>query len=595
MVVLLTVAGIGGAVALAAMLAFIISPGFAELEQRATASYRSRLHQRLTEFATTTQAIARDQAEMAALAAPSARHRDDWMQSALAIRGVETVAYRRPTGTEWAVRMVGGPRDEPIGLRQAMTAALEQIDREPAAMRDRNAPVYLPFHGDVLALGLATIAGRDGGAAGRLAIARRLTARDLSDALGQPVGIERPAAVRLDTIRRQSRVIDIMEAIPGVDRRPVATATIRVSREVVLLGRRVLLLAVAGSILLLVFLLVMLRRALGTLVLSPLNTVERHMRRVQASGVLLPFEDGERRSDEFGALGQSFNAMLSQLKDLREQNEIQSFALGRSESAVAVLHNVRNALAPLGTILSSGATSDNVGDRQLVDRAVTELGRDDIPPERRAKLVTFVRTALAADTLAREAVRRQLLAGRDAMRQTLEIIGAEQVRAHERPPRSRCDISEIVARNATIARYARSVSIAFNFPAHPAHVLANRVILSQVIGNLLSNAVEAIVATGREHGSILVEVLPVAGGRVVTRIIDDGEGFPPALVTQLFQPGFSTRTDKSGGLGLHWCANSMAAMGGTLELQSAGPGMGAMAVLTLDADFGTDGASLLAA
>ncbi len=68
----------------------------------------------------------------------------------------------------------------------------------------------------------------------------------------------------------------------------------------------------------------------------------------------MPFEDDQGRCEEFGSLGRSFNAMLSQLKDLRERNEIQSFALGRSESAVAVLHNVRNALAPLATILSHG-------------------------------------------------------------------------------------------------------------------------------------------------------------------------------------------------------------------------------------------------
>ncbi|MDQ2879195.1 MAG: histidine kinase, partial [Pseudomonadota bacterium] len=51
---------------------------------------------------------------------------------------------------------------------------------------------------------------------------------------------------------------------------------------------------------------------------------------------------------------------------------------------------------------------------------------------------------------------------------------------------------------------------------------------------------------------------------------------------QLFQRGFSTRAHKSGGLGLHWCANSMLAMGGSLALESEGAGRGAVAVLTLD-------------
>jgi signal transduction histidine kinase len=67
------------------------------------------------------------------------------------------------------------------------------------------------------------------------------------------------------------------------------------------------------------------------------------------------------------------------------------------------------------------------------------------------------------------------------------------------------------------------------------------------------------------------------------RITDDGEGFDPEKAPQLFQRGFSTRINKSGGLGLHWCANTMVAMGGSLTLLSEGIGIGASAVLELAA------------
>ena len=578
MVSVLTLAGIGSAVALTAMLAFVISPGFAELEERATAGYHHRLQTVLAEFPETMEGIAREYAQSAA----SDRARDAWARSVFAAHAVDAVAYRPVSAKDWAMRAGSGM--EWNGQDSTAVRLAEALNRIDLARTGSRAGFYLPVGGEVMALGLAAVMDRNGRTIGHVAMARRLTAVHLSDVLGRAARIDQSATAGTDIVRRHAGVIDIASPIRSADGRPIATATLRVSREVVLLGRRVLLLAVAGSILLLVFMLLMLRRALGSLVLAPLGRVERHMRRVQASGALLPFEDGGRGDDEFGALGRSFNAMLSQLKDLREQNEIQSFALGRSESAVAVLHNVRNALAPLGTILSVGLTPEDRGDRILMDRALAELARDDIAPERRAKLVSFLRTALDAEAMARDAVRGQLELGRDAMRQTLEIIGAQQARAHERPGRERCDITDIIARNATIARYAQSVSIGFTFPAHSAYVLANRVILSQVIGNLLSNAVEAIVATGRGYGSILVEILPPVDGRIATRIIDDGEGFEPGMVTQLFLPGFSTRTDKSGGLGLHWCANSMAAMGGTLELRSAGRGTGAVAILTLDLD-----------
>ena len=68
-------------------------------------------------------------------------------------------------------------------------------------------------------------------------------------------------------------------------------------------------------------------------------------------GSLALLEEEARATTRSARWASSFNAMLRQLKDLREQIEVQSFALGRSESAVAVMHNVRNALNPISTIL----------------------------------------------------------------------------------------------------------------------------------------------------------------------------------------------------------------------------------------------------
>jgi signal transduction histidine kinase len=236
----------------------------------------------------------------------------------------------------------------------------------------------------------------------------------------------------------------------------------------------------------------------------------------------------------------------------------------------------------ISTILSQGIAQAPPIDRATLERAITELARDDLPAERRAKLAAFVQAAFAAKLASREAMRRELEVGREAMAHVLEIIGQQQKQAHERPSLERCDLSEIVARNAAIARYSDSASIAFSFPAEAHLALANRVILSQVIGNLLGNAAESIAATGRQSGSIGVTI-DEEDDQVVVRIRDDGEGFDAVTGATLFQRGFSTRAHKSGGLGLHWCANSMTAMEGSLRLESEGKGLGATAVLTLRA------------
>jgi C4-dicarboxylate-specific signal transduction histidine kinase len=208
------------------------------------------------------------------------------------------------------------------------------------------------------------------------------------------------------------------------------------------------------------------------------------------------------------------------------------------------------------------------------------LAKDDLPEPRRAKLLAFVTAALDAETRDRDARRQELQIGREAMSHVLEIIGAQQSAAHERPAVEPCDVTEIIAKNATIARYSGSVSIAFSFPAQPCQVLASRIILSQVIGNLFSNAADAIAAKGTASGSITV-MIEEQGETAYIAIRDDGEGFAAESTPTLFQRGFSTRQHKSGGLGLHWCANSMAAMHGSLRLESEGPGRGAVAILTL--------------
>jgi signal transduction histidine kinase len=436
--------------------------------------------------------------------------------------------------------------------------------------------------GDTLAaVGIAQVRRSDGSGSprGYVLMARAVTAGQLSTLLQLKASLALDNPVAQVTKTPGTTRTRIAVPIPGPDGRSVATATYTVPRDLSTLGTRMLVLAVVGSSILLAIVLLVLRRMIARLVLGPLKRVEQHMGVVRASGTLGLLTDKER-DDEIGSLVTSFNSMLKQLKDLREQLEVQSFSLGRSESAVAVMHNVRNALNPISTILSQGLGTGAPMDRALLDRALGELANEDIPAVRRQKLVAFLAAAIESVEQERSDRREQIAIGREALHHVLEIIGQQQEAAHERPPLDACDITDIVAQNATIARYSGENSIAFTFPSKPQWVMANRVILSQVVGNLFANAAEAIAATGRTSGSIAVTIQQ-KGDSTEIHIRDDGEGFEQSTAPTLFQRGFSTRAHKSGGLGLHWCANSMLAMEGRLDLVSDGKGTGAKAILTL--------------
>ncbi len=564
LVMIMTAVGIVGALGITLLLAAIITPSFEKLEARATAAQVDHVRAAIGAFSLRVEKAARDYDD----------RKGDF--------DVDGVAYVATNGRIVSARWSGAAGGVDTSMQTHFRAAIARIHLAPVMAGKNSTSFYARIGNGVAAIGVAQV-GHAGDRAprGYVVMARELRSQGMSDLLRFDARVEPMPLGNTPVVDPDSRKLTIAVPMIGADGHAVASIRFSVPREVSMLGRRVLMLAVAGSIVLLLLVLTVLRWMIAHLVLRPLHRVERHMQRVRASGSLALLDEESRR-DEIGSLGRSFNAMLRQLKDLRGQLQVQSFDLGRSESAVAVMHNVRNALNPISTILSQGVAQSPPIDRAVLDRAVVELAGDDVPSDRREKLAAFVAAAVQAQVDDRENTRHELAIGREALAHVLEIIGQQQEAANERLTLEPCDVTEIIARNATIARYSEDASIAFSFPAQEHQVMANRVILSQVIGNLFGNAAESIVARGQGSGTIAAAVTD-CGSRVTIAIRDDGEGFSPEIAAALFQRGFSTRAHKSGGLGLHWCANSMTAMDGALRLESDGPGRGAVATLTLPA------------
>jgi two-component system C4-dicarboxylate transport sensor histidine kinase DctB len=65
-----------------------------------------------------------------------------------------------------------------------------------------------------------------------------------------------------------------------------------------------------------------------------------------------------------------------------------------------------------------------------------------------------------------------------------------------------------------------------------------------------------------------------AGDRIELSVEDEGPGVPEELRSHVFEPFFTTRSDRSGGLGLAISKRLVDEAGGSLEVDSA-PGGGA--------------------
>jgi signal transduction histidine kinase len=100
----------------------------------------------------------------------------------------------------------------------------------------------------------------------------------------------------------------------------------------------------------------------------------------------------------------------------------------------------------------------------------------------------------------------------------------------------------------------------------------------QVLENLLINAAESLVLAGPLCSKIKVS------GRVelidniemlCLQIEDNGAGIEPEIMKKLFERDTSTKPRGMTGIGLHWCANAIAAMKGRIWAESEGKNRGA--------------------
>jgi signal transduction histidine kinase len=236
--------------------------------------------------------------------------------------------------------------------------------------------------------------------------------------------------------------------------------------------------------------------------------------------------------------------------------------------------------------MSKVASQKSAAQIEDLSRAARELAGDAVAPVRREALSAFLVAAFEESDRIAAARRTDLISARSLLSEAIRILSDQHKVAHEEIPIEAVDLLELVEHNIALVRFVPWGEVSAKLPSSTALVSANRLLLSQVIGNLLTNSVEAIVAAERRPGRIEVAIRTLAhddGDKVELRIRDDGIGFDPTRAEKLFLRGQSSKHSGSGGLGLHWCANTVMAMNGKLALASEGPGLGAVATLTLGA------------
>jgi two-component system, NtrC family, sensor kinase len=447
--------------------------------------------------------------------------------------------------------------------------------------------------GGVMMIAAAPVLDGSGGGAplGMVLMGRLLTPAQL-----QLIGAQAQASLAMlpeSSAGAEQRIVEtdastqVFKPFADVYGRPLMSLRVDVPRRITERGHGAVTYASLYLIGAAVMVLLLLVAALNRIVLRPLARVTRHAVAV-GDGTDLGARLNIPGQDEIAKLAREFDRMVERVAESRRLLVDQSFQAGFAELAKGVLHNLGNAMTPLGVRLSK--LNDRLRDAPAgdVELALGELAQEHGPSARRADLEEFVRLAcreLAAavkesrgdvDVVQRQAAIVQSALS-ELMRSTRNAHVVESVR-----------LPELVAQTLEIVPDTcrqRLVVDADESLRKVGAVQVARTVLRLILQNLIINAADAVRDAGRDKGVLhfAAEIVADAGNEQLhLHCKDDGVGIAADNLQRVFDKGFSTKSRETNyGIGLHWCANAIGALGGRIWAASEGPGQGASMHLML--------------
>ena len=139
------------------------------------------------------------------------------------------------------------------------------------------------------------------------------------------------------------------------------------------------------------------------------------------------------------------------------------------------------------------------------------------------------------------------------------------------------DVLALVRGNAI----AQDITVDLSLPPDLPQVRADRVQLSQVLLNLVVNAMEAVCAPGVGERRVRIQARHDGRARVEVAVVDSGTGIPAELMARLFD-AFVTTKQAGLGIGLALSRTIVQAHGGELQAEN-NAGAGATFRFTLEA------------
>jgi PAS domain S-box-containing protein len=283
--------------------------------------------------------------------------------------------------------------------------------------------------------------------------------------------------------------------------------------------------------------------------------------------------------------------IAQELERVNKQLVTASRQAGMAEVATNVLHNVGNILNSVN--ISASLVIERVKQSKApgVSRLASLLREQGstvgefITRDERGKRIPEYLSSLGEQLLSDQTMALEELASlRDNLEHIKDTVSMQQSYA------KLCGVTETIAvadlvedslRLNAGAFVRHGVTLRREFSEVPPITVDKHKVL-QILVNLVRNAKYACDESGRSDKllTLRIERAP-AGVRIC--VIDNGVGIPAENMSRLFTHGFTTRVDGHG-FGLHSGALAAQELGGSLRVESDGPGCGANFILELPCD-----------
>ncbi len=282
------------------------------------------------------------------------------------------------------------------------------------------------------------------------------------------------------------------------------------------------------------------------------------------------------------------NERTKELKVVQDKLVKTARAAGMAEIAINVLHNIGNVINSVNVanqdnyaMLKRSRISGITKTSELIEQHRTNMGQfinNDPKGKKLPELLKKLGIALNKEHQA-------LLENSKRMNQSIGVIGniiaTQQKLAKSSLYIEKLDFQSIINEILDIQKNSfesHSIQVITHFKEVPP-LSADQAKLHQILTNLIVNAKHALLGNSKDNRILDIKLFADLKFFIFT-IKDNGSGILKESITDIFQHGFTTKSNGHG-FGLHSCANLIGEMGGKINAQSDGLGKGASFIVKL--------------